>query len=229
MSRVQGFTPEQAVLGVARRLPPSVTSPGSLSSHALAESEGAEGDQFGHALLLRSAARKAFIEADNCSSLRRALLRRGRPMRDPYKIGDWVLYWRRKGGNMKRERGRWYGPARVVMAEGNKIIWLTHANKLIRASPEQLRPASHREWKAVKKTEEAQIPAREWLSKTQHQDFFDLGEEVPDAGDVVEGNVLPSAASVDESLPEVESAPSVRSGDDMPPIIEPSTDPIDGS
>ena len=104
MSRIKGYTPEQAVLGFARRLPASIISGESASSHVLATAEGHESDKFRKTLDLRCSARKAFVEADNSSSLRRALLRRSRPLRDPYEVGDWVLYWRKVGGNMRRER-----------------------------------------------------------------------------------------------------------------------------
>eukprot|EP00435_Cladocopium_sp_Y103_P049059 s1658_g14.t1 len=218
LSRVHGFTPEQAVLGVARRLPASVTSSSEVSSHSLAESDTSEGSAFKEAIRLRSSARKAFVEADNCSSLRRALLRRSRPLRDQYEVGDWVLYWKKKGGNLRREHGRWMGPARVALVEGLKVIWLTHANKLIRASPEQLRPASLREWKAVRTSEEATIPVKQWLDRAQHQDYFDLGESVPSAEDVVVGDLQGEA----DSIPEPESAPSVMSGD-LPSAPEETT------
>ena len=158
------------------RLPASVTGSLQAGSHTLADSEGSEGSMFREALRLRSSARKAFVEADNCSSLRRALLRRSRPVRDNYEVGDWVLYWRKKGGNLRREHGRWYGPARVAMVEGLKVVWLTHANRLIRASPEQLRPASLREWKAVRASDEARIPVKEWLDRIGHQDYFLIWE-----------------------------------------------------
>jgi hypothetical protein len=67
------------------------------------------------------------------------------PIRDQFEEGDWVLCWRRKGGNLRRERGRWYGPARVIQVESRNVVWLVHANQLVRASPEQLRSASLRE------------------------------------------------------------------------------------
>ena len=180
LSRVKGYTPEQAVLGISRRLPASIVSDTSQTSHTLADGDTTESDQFRAALSRRSLARKAFIEADNCSSLRRALLRRTRPIREPFEEGDWVLYWKRKGGNLRRERGRWYGPARVVQVEGKRVIWLVHAHQLVRASPEQLRPASMREWKAVQSSEEAMIPVKSWLQKIHAQDFFNLeSEEIP--------------------------------------------------
>jgi hypothetical protein len=179
LSRVKGYTPEQAVLGISRRLPASISSDSQQSSHALAAGDSPESDQFRLSLEKRTQARKAFIEADNCNSLRRALLRRSRPLRDSYEEGDWVLYWKRKGGNL-RIRGMWHGPARIVMLEGRRIVWLVHANKLIRASPEQLRPASIREWQAVKDQEAAMHPVSSWMAKVQSAEYFDLhADEIP--------------------------------------------------
>ena len=230
MSRVQGYSPEQAVLGIARRLPASVISSEQTGSHEVATSDTSEGDVFRQALDLRTSARRAFVEADNCGSLRRALLRRSRPMREAYEVGDWVLYWKKKGGNMRRERGRWYGPARVAMVEGSKVVWLTHANRLIRASPEQLRSASLREWKEVKQIEDQGLPMREVLQKAQHQNYFDLGNEIPTAEDVVSDGYSPS---IGESLPEPEQAPSDTFQDsdlgnqELSPPVETSPNPVD--
>ena len=180
LSRVKGYTPEQAVLGVSRRLPASITADTSQGSHVLADDQTSESDQFRASLQRRSLARQAFIEADNCSSLRRALLRRTRPLRENFEEGDWVLYWRRKGGNLRRERGRWHGPARVVQVESRNVVWLVHANQLVRASPEQLRSASMREWNQVRDSEEAMVPVKTWLQRIQAQDFFDLeAEDLP--------------------------------------------------
>eukprot|EP00435_Cladocopium_sp_Y103_P017364 s1359_g4.t1 len=206
LSRIKGYTPEQAVLGISRRLPASITSDTSQGAHTLALDVSPESDRFRAALERRSLARKAFIEADNCSSLRCALLRRTRPMNEPYEEGDWVLYWKRKGGNMRRERGRWFGPARVVQIEGKRVVWLVHANQLVRASPEQLRPASSREWKAVQGSEEAMHPVKDWLQKIRAKDFFDLeAEELPP--DETQGDG--SGASQPECPPSSGYSPSV--------------------
>ena len=149
LSRVKGYSPEQAVLGIARRLPGSLTSNADAGSLSLAEGQGVASDVFRAGLELRASARRAFIDADNSSSLRRALLRRSRPLRGPFEIGDLVLYWRRKGANMRRERGRWFGPASVVAVEGSRNVWLNHSGRLVRACPEQIRPASFREWRTL--------------------------------------------------------------------------------
>ena len=83
-------------------------------SHAIADCDSTEGQQFRRSLLRREQARKSFITADNDSSFRRALLRRSRPDRMIFEKGDWVLYWRKQKGGGRSERGRWHGPSQVV-------------------------------------------------------------------------------------------------------------------
>ena len=223
LSRVRGYTPEQAVLGVSRRLPGSITSDTSQGSHALAADGCSETDQFREALNRRSRARRAFIEADNCSSLRRALLRRTRPLHKPFEEGDWVLYWRRKGGNLRRERGRWYGPARVVQVESKNVVWVVHANQLVRAMPEQLRSASMREWQAVKDSEEAMVPVKTWIQRIQDQDFFNLeAEELPqEESSVTEPDPAdtdqPPESGYSQSIAEPEGENLMNDGDEVVP------------
>ena len=175
LSRIKGYSPEQAVLGIARRLPGSLTSDAGAGSLSLAEDEGPASDRFRQPLERR---RKAFIDADNSSSLRRALLRRSRPLRGPSEVGDLLLYWRRKGANLKRERGRWFGPASVVAVEGNRNVWLNHSGKLIRASPEQIRPASFRERKQMKTPETSgNFPSSSFSQNLKDGGFIDLEED----------------------------------------------------
>ena len=104
LSRIKGYSPEQAVLGISRKLPGSLTSNADVRGITMAEGGGPASDRFRASLELRASARKAFIDADNSSSLRRALLRRSCPLRGLFEVGDWVLYWRRKGTNLRRER-----------------------------------------------------------------------------------------------------------------------------
>ena len=79
LSRIAGFTPEQALLGKSKPLPASITGDDDASSHALAEDPSPEGIRFRQSLIRREEARRAFVKADNDSSFRRALLRRSRP------------------------------------------------------------------------------------------------------------------------------------------------------
>eukprot|EP00435_Cladocopium_sp_Y103_P020778 s1772_g5.t1 len=218
LSRVNGYSPEQAVLGMSRRLPGSLTANAGVSSMSLAEGEGHASDIFRLALERRSSARKAFIDADNSSSLRRALLRRSRPLRGPYEIGDLVLYWRRKGSNLKRERGRWFGPASVVAVEGTKNVWLNHSGRLIRACPEQIRPASFREWKMNPESKDSTegSSASAFAKNLKGGVFIDLdGEEIPDVGEESEG-YEPSILERGSSLLEPDGEKSAES----PPVSE---------
>eukprot|EP00435_Cladocopium_sp_Y103_P056318 s71_g19.t1 len=90
LSRAKGFTPEQALLGKAKSLPASLTSDDCTSAHTLAESSTPEGIRFRESLQRREQARRAFIQADNDSACRRALLRRSRPGSVDFEKGDWV-------------------------------------------------------------------------------------------------------------------------------------------
>eukprot|EP00435_Cladocopium_sp_Y103_P004756 s3346_g1.t1 len=86
MGQVRGFSPEQAVLGKARSLPGSLVSDAEATSHSLLDSESSEGAKFREDMLRRERARRAFVSADNDSSIRRALLRA-----DGYSLGKLLL------------------------------------------------------------------------------------------------------------------------------------------
>ena len=150
LSRVRGFTPEQAVFGKSSRLPASLVSDELTASHALATSSLPEGLVFRQSLQRREQARAAFVRVDNDNAYRRALLRKSRATLPTFTAGSWVLYWRqqRVGSRSRSERGRWHGPAQVIVGD-ERVVWLSHCGQLIRASPEHLRSASLREWEAL--------------------------------------------------------------------------------
>ena len=60
--------------------------------------------------------------------------------------GQLVMYWTKRQKPNRAETGRWFGPAKVVLQEGTSIVWISHADRLLRCAPENLRPASLREW-----------------------------------------------------------------------------------
>ncbi|CAE7315683.1 RE1 [Symbiodinium sp. CCMP2592] len=150
LSRVRGFTPEQAVFGKSSRLPASLVSDELTASHALATSSLPEGLAFRQSLLRREQARVAFVRVDNDTAYRRALLRKTRANLPTFAAGSWVLYWRqqRVGSRSRGERGRWHGPAQVIVGD-ERVVWLSHCGQLVRASPEHLRSASLREWEVL--------------------------------------------------------------------------------
>ncbi|CAE7941930.1 unnamed protein product [Symbiodinium sp. KB8] len=144
--RHSGFSPEQIVFGKSLRLPGSNVSDEDSTAHALAEGADLESEAFRQKLDIRCKARRAFLEADNSQAIRRATLRRSNPVRGPFEAGMWVLYWVKKSSPNRLAAGRWHGPAKVVCREGSSIVWLAHGTNIIRAAPENLRPASLREW-----------------------------------------------------------------------------------
>eukprot|EP00435_Cladocopium_sp_Y103_P035397 s1051_g9.t1 len=175
LSRINGFTPEQCLLGKSRHLPGSLISDADAASHSLAESSLPEGVRFKENLQRRETARKAFVQADNDSSFRRALLRQSRPGKVEYEAKDWVLYWRRTKGNSRIERGRWFGPAQVIAVQHPNVLWLSHLGRLIRASPEQVRPASLREYTNLPKGDDGRIRDEQPMGRG----YIDLGVVSP--------------------------------------------------
>ena len=149
------------------------------------------------------------------------------------KLGDWVLYWRRKGANLRRERGRWFGPASVVAVEGLRNVWLNHSGRLVRASPEQIRPASFREWKKLPESPRSSADAKPISSFSQNLRggvFIDLeGDDIPPDDDVEPESPGYSPSSMEpegersaESHGETESQP----GDEEETQLEPFEVPI---
>ena len=148
--RHDGYAPEQIVLDKSIRLPGSNASDETSPAHALAEGQDMEAERQRRRLELRCRARQAFLSADNAQAIRRAALRRSNPTRGPYTANQWVRYWMRKRGPNRLAAGRWHGPAKVICQEGQIIVWVFHGPKIIRCSPEHLRPASLREWMLTK-------------------------------------------------------------------------------
>ena len=136
LSRIKGYTPELLVLGKSRRIPGSLSDDSEISSNIAALQSETEQSQFHHQLALRESARAAFVRADNCHELRRSLRSRSRPGRNLYSVGDWATFWKNQ---------KWQGPAKVLMLDGQNLIWLSHLTRLIRCAPEHLRQLSTRE------------------------------------------------------------------------------------
>ena len=103
-------------------------------------------------------AEQAFLESQAKERLRRAELAGSRVMKQ-FCPGDLVYVWRRmtpKGdGGRHFKGGRFVGPYRVLATEtrsakdqhihASHVIWLYRGGQLIKAAPQQLRPASSRE------------------------------------------------------------------------------------
>ena len=143
LARHKGYTPEILVLGKAQRLPGSVCDDHLQPSQYLADSETPEGLAFRQQLAKRESARIAFVKArNNDERLRRAFLRRQRPHRGHFSSGTFVMFWRPQMGESP---GQWFGPARVIVQEGDSIVWISHVSRVYRVAPEHVRCLSERE------------------------------------------------------------------------------------
>ena len=72
LSRHQGYSPEQIVLGKSTHLPASLTSDEHAGAHSFADGDTPESEQFRRHLDIRSQARKTFLLVDNNQAIRRA-------------------------------------------------------------------------------------------------------------------------------------------------------------
>ena len=146
MSVHEGYSPEQAVLGKASKLPASVVSDEDLTAHMACDGKDLASDLFRQKLELRASARAAFSQADNSAAIRRAMNHQSRGVAHSWSCGQLCMYWdKRKSANML-EKGRWNGPAQVVCSESRTIVWISHLNRLLRCARENLRPVSLREF-----------------------------------------------------------------------------------
>ena len=248
LSRVKGYTPEQAVLGKMSRVPGSIISDDNAATHSLADSDLPEGVAFRRDLQRREQARVAFVQADNDCAYRRALLRRSRPRAASFERGDWVLYWRRQRGGTRGERGRWYGPGQVLSGD-NRVVYVSHCGQLIRAAPEQLRSASMREWKAISDVAQGSAQPRQLVDIAAQGELPERAEvdvegpapiatpvTSPVAVEVVVPNVAPAPEGISPTTaieppeqPEGETSPaaSMTAGGEVPFPVEPSMEAAD--
>lgn len=148
--------------------------------------------EFGNDIKAMYAAERAFLEEQADQRLKRATLSGSRKPRE-FCPGDLVFYWRKQvtknHGASKFGSGKFLGPARVLATETRKepdgslragsIVWLYRAGRLIKAAPEQLRPASDREEAWNELCEDKPIP---WtisgiLESSERKTYDDISEE----------------------------------------------------
>eukprot|EP00435_Cladocopium_sp_Y103_P033991 s557_g8.t1 len=154
-----GYAPEVLVFGKSSKLPGSNISSEDISAHASANRDDGQGIAFRQSLELRERARVAFHRVDNDMALRRACLRRTRPDRPGYAVGEWVMMWQPQPNNT----GHWFGPLKVIQQETNLSVWATMSGKLHRRAPEHVRPVCSAEARQI----QAEDPSRETPQSSQ--------------------------------------------------------------
>eukprot|EP00435_Cladocopium_sp_Y103_P025468 s968_g6.t1 len=146
LTSVNGYSPEQCVLGKATKLPASVASDSDSPSHLLAEDPSSQGEQFRITLQRRQAAREAFVKTENSQAIRRAILRKSQGEIINWQTGQLCMYWSKRDAPNMLEQGRWVGPAQIVLQESRSIVWVSYLIRLLRCARENLRPVSLREY-----------------------------------------------------------------------------------
>ena len=136
MTRKGGYSPSQHVFGCEQRVPGLVLT--GLQDDVV-ESGLAVGESlYERRQAIRSAARNAFIDAENEERLKRAAAHRTRPKGEELTMGELVLVWRKSVGEKKPH---WHGPGHVLGVQGSRV-WVAHATKVYRCSPEQVKRLS---------------------------------------------------------------------------------------
>ena len=177
----RGYSPEMLVFGKSTRVPASICGDDQLPAHCLADEEYAQGIAFREHLLLRENARKAFHQADNDASLRRALLRRNRPARRQYQPGEWIMMWRNH-----MNKPQWIGPMQTIIQDGQNTVWASMCGKLFRGAPENVRPVSAYEASQISEME--QLTSQQVTSLSQ-QVLAQESERNHDNGDNIDNRL----------------------------------------
>lgn len=144
LTRKSGFSPQQWVLGRSLRLPADLMDDGEVARIGAVAASETPGTRFHRKQQLRMAAREAFVKVQNSEALRRAELRRVRPTRGPFNVGDFVFYYDQSTQDYPGPH-LWRGIARVVGHEGSRTVWLSHRGIMIAVSPEHLSHANQEE------------------------------------------------------------------------------------
>ena len=234
MSGAKGYSPEQAVLGRASRIPGSLCSDESTIVHSLDDSDDPQQEVFQKRMKIRAEARKALIDADNSQAIRRALLRQSRGREHDWYCGELCMIWdKRKAPNML-EKGRWVGSCQVVMNESRTVIWVTHMNKLLRVARENMRSVSLREFQShhgfsqigdQKKLQEMAEQLRTQLK--ERSGMFQFSDQV---GDIEYEPTIASPSNAPSVQPEEEPHRRMSGADQLiglPPGLDASQIPID--
>ncbi|CAE7785104.1 unnamed protein product [Symbiodinium sp. KB8] len=188
VSRKDGYSPHQHVFGKDVRIPGMITSDADpVISSSLAQGESV----FERRMNMRTAARKAFLDADGDARIRKAMEHRSRPERGPFEEGQLVYFWRR---NRFENRHHWHGPAVVIGKNGRSKVWVAKGTKVYRCCPEQLRRLSPDQEAMVKLLPEDMVHVHDNVSARGAGNYHDIsGLEVPpdvtstDGGDERQG------------------------------------------
>ena len=147
LSKRNGFSPLQGVLGHDHSLPGSVLDrPHDLSIHDHLQAGG----KFAQKWNMRETARITWLQLDNSNRIRRAILARPRQQKETFVPGETVYFYHlQMSGRPNHPRNdfpqSWHGPAIIVTLQGPGVAWVSWRRTLLKVPVENLRSATEEE------------------------------------------------------------------------------------
>lgn len=188
---VRGFSPVQHLLGKAPDETGRFVS--SLTGQEYEKLVENPGDGIQQSIELMKHAEQALSEWQANQRVNRALNSRAQK-KFKYQPGDLVYFWRKQvSGRTTGKHGVFLGPARILAMETKKdpqgnpqesnSIWCVRGRRLLKCSPEQLRPASPRE-ELLEVLADEQGKGTPWnfprvVSELGGNEYEDISGEVP--------------------------------------------------
>ena len=170
MTRKDGYSPCQHVFGRELRVPGVIsTEYDPVINSGLVQGESV----FEKRMSYRHAARKAFLEADSDSRIRKALEHRSRPERGPFPPGALVYFWRR---HRFENKCHWHGPAVVIGSQSSKL-WIAQGTKVYRCCPEQVRRLTPEQEATIKLLPADVVHVRHEVSARGAGTYHDISDQ----------------------------------------------------
>ena len=224
LTRRGGFAPAQWVLGKDTRQVGAMSDLSEATRLEVQEAMLEPDTAWRRQNELRTAARKAFVEADADDRIRRAMLHNARPMRGPFPNGCYVYFYRKQRAEKGQAVavGKWHGVCEVIGQRApthgsgrpqGSSVWLNYQGTMVQVSPEQLRYATPEELAAWKLLGEggdfqhmAPVP-----SKGKRITMVDA-RWTPGLEDEAPGGVVAIGAGIPEAMPDDGAYDSRRDG-----------------
>eukprot|EP00435_Cladocopium_sp_Y103_P019702 s2149_g4.t1 len=207
MIQNHGVTPHQFIFGRNPSVPSDLLSEPLSTVAATASTVDAA---LAKAEAIRTTARHAIIQLQDSRAMRVALLARPRvPLH--YEPGALVAYWRCQKWVQGKlvQGGQWYGTAVVLGHVGRNLV-LAHRKQILRAAPEQLRPATSEERQLLGTPGAELLGIKDLIEggAFKSQQYVDLTSQAYPS--VQPEGIKPEACTPDVPMPPVEtSSPSV--------------------
>eukprot|EP00435_Cladocopium_sp_Y103_P030418 s52_g7.t1 len=232
MIQNHGVTPHQFVFGRNPHVPSDLLNePQSVVAATVSTTDAA----LAKCEAIRTSARHAVIQLQDSRAMRVALLARPR-VATHYEPGSLVAYWRCQKWIQGRlvQGGQWYGTAVVLGHVGRNLV-LAHRKQILRAAPEQLRPATSEE-KQLLNTSGAELLGIKDLIEGgafKSQQYVDLTSqsypsEQPQSPPRASSEDVPMEASQDHVsrvTQQQSTQPEQPAVGNMPPLVSPEVVP----